>query len=150
MTIRKRGLPYIVLPLILIGLSKSVYSGPMINVNIQTILASHKPGPVDPSLQGLAQQLQSVFKYSSYKLLSQNSLTLNRKPSGRVQLPGRRYMVVRSQGISGKRVTLELAIFKRKRQIFQTVVQLRNRSSVTIGGPKHKNGDLFFNIFASF
>ena len=150
MITKKSGLLYLTLLIALLGSTKPVYSGPTININIRTILASHQPGPVDPSLRELTQQLQSVFKYSAYRLLSQNSLRLNQKPSGRVPLPGRRYMIIRSQGTAGKRVTLKLAIFKRKQQIFQTVVQLRNQSSVTIGGPKHKKGDLLFNIFASF
>jgi hypothetical protein len=39
---------------------------------------------------------------------------------------------------------------KGKQQIFQTTIQLLNRSSITLGGPKHRKGILLLNIFNSF
>jgi hypothetical protein len=121
-----------------------------INLNIMTILGSEKSGRVDPKLKDFVKQHKSVLRYSSYSLLSQDSLKLSKKGTGKVSLPGNRQLKIKSTGISRNRATLDLEILKNKKQIFQTVIQLRNNSSVTIGGPKYKDGDLLFNIFASF
>lgn len=121
-----------------------------INLNIKTILGSEKPGRVDPKLKGFVKQHKSVLRYSSYSLLSQDSLKLSKEGTGKVSLPGNRQLKIKATGISKNRATLDLEILKNKKQIFQTVIQLRNNSSVTIGGPKYKDGDLLFNIFASF
>jgi len=59
-------------------------------------------------------------------------------------------MKITPKGVSGNRATLKLEIFKKNRKIFQTVVQLRNKSSITVGGPKYRDGNLLFNIFNSF
>ena len=131
-------------------LAGEAFSETEINLNIKTILGSEKPGKVDPKLKGFVNQHKSVFRYSSYSLLSQDSIKLRNKGSGKVFLPEKRELKITSKGISKKRATLNLEILRNEKQLFQTVIQLRNNSSVTIGGPKYKDGDLIFNIFASF
>lgn len=143
------------LPLCLILFSSLLFpstgrSESAIQVQVRTILASPEPGPTDSRLKGLARELQSVFRYSSYQLLGRTSLNLTSNRTGRVSLPGQRAMRIIPKGIQGDRVTLELEILKDHSQIFKTVIRLRNESSITIGGPEYEGGNLFFNIFASF
>ena len=126
------------------------WAGPPIQTKVRTILASQGKRSIDPQLRGLVQELQSIFRYSSYKLLSQDSLNLQLNKSGRVSLPGGRVLKITPKGISGNRATLNLEILKNNRQVFNTVIKLRNGSSITVGGPKHKNGYLLFNISISF
>jgi len=125
---------------ILITQADEAWSGATINLNVKTILASQKPGRDDPNLERFTSGVKDVFGYSSYKLLSKDNLKLNQENSGRISLPG----------ISGDRVTLQVEMFKNNKQIFQTVVRLLNDSEVTVGGPKHEDGNLLINIFASF
>ena len=139
-----------ILFLILFGQTDKVWSGPTIHLSVKTILASKESGPTDPNLERLTDEFQSVLKHTSYRLLSRDNLTLNQRKSGRISLPGGRSMTITSKGISGNRVTLQVEIFKGNKQIFQTVVRLLNDSEVTVGGPKHKDGNLLINIFASF
>ena len=142
----------ILLPIYLIffGILPPFVSASTIKTNIKTILASNESNTIDPQLRSLARELQSVFRYSSYKLLAQNNLNLDSNISKQIALPGNRVMMLTPNGISNNRVTLKLQIYKNKKQIFQTVIQLRNKSSITVGGPKHSGGYLLFNIFASF
>ena len=126
------------------------WAGPSIHIKVKTILASQETGGVDPNLRNLTKDLQSVFRYSSYKLIGQNSLNLNLDESGTVSLPGNRKMTITPEGISGGRATLKLEIYNRNRKNFQTVIRLRNRSSLTVGGPKFRGGYLLFNIYSSF
>ena len=135
---------------ILITQADEVWSGTTIDLDVKTILASQKPGPTDPNLKRFTSGLQGVFNYSSYRLLSKDNLRLNQENSGRISLPGNRFMKITSKGISGDRVTLHVEMFRNNKQIFQTVVHLLNDSEVTVGGPKHEDGNLLINIFASF
>ena len=141
---------FIIVFTIFMVLACEAWSETGINLNIKTILGSEKSNRVDPKLKDFVKQHKSVLRHSSYSLLSQDSLKLGKKGTGKVSLPGNRQLKIKSTGISKNRATLELEILKNKKQIFQTVIQLRNNSSVTIGGPKYKDGDLIFNIFASF
>ena len=126
------------------------WSGTTIDLSVKTILASQKPGRSDPILKSFTNGVKDVFGYSSYKLLSRNNLKLNQRNAGTISLPGNRSMKITSKGISGGRVTLQVEMFRNNRQIFQTVVRLLNDSEVTVGGPKHEDGNLLINIFASF
>lgn len=117
---------------------------------VKTILASNEKGETDLRLKDLARELQSVFRYSSYQLLSRDRLNLNLNRSEKISLPGGRMMTLTLKGISGDRATIQLEILKGDSKIFQSVIQLRNNSSVTVGGPNYKGGYLLFNIYNSF
>lgn len=126
------------------------WAEPPIHIKVKTILASQETGGIDPNLRNLTKDLQSVFRYSSYKLIRQNSLNLNLNKPGKVSLPGNRNMTITPEGISGGRATLKLEIYSGSRKNFQTIIRLRNKSSITVGGPKFKGGYLLFNIYNSF
>jgi hypothetical protein len=121
-----------------------------VNVAVKTVLASQGSAFIDPELSSLAQELKSLFRYSSYQLLSKDRLFLKLKERGTVSLPGRRILRITPTDIQGKRVELQLVILKKKKQIFETVIQLLNNGSIIVGGPRHKDGSLLFNISASF
>ncbi len=141
----------IFIPLLLLLIpSHHSWAGPVVHIKVTTILASQKGAGVDPSLQFLTKDLGSVFRYSSYKELGQNRLSLKLNRPGKVALPGNRVLHITPQAVSDGRATLKLVITSRKRQIFQTVIRLKNNSSLTVGGPKHRGGYLMFNIYNSF
>ncbi|QTA93708.1 hypothetical protein [Desulfonema magnum] len=125
-------------------------AGPKINIVVKTVLASQNAKFADPRLSDLIKELQSVFKYSSYRLLSQNNMTVGMKKTGRASLPENRVLKITPIGIRGNRTELRLELFKKNRQIFQTVIQLLNPGAITVGGPKYKGGYLLFNISNSF
>lgn len=117
---------------------------------VKTILASKNKNSVDPRLKDLVQELNSVFRYRSYEFLGQKQINLTENKRAAVGLPEGRKMNITSNGIKGNRVTLQIEILKGNSKIFQTVIQLRNNASITIGGPGYKGGNLLFNIFTSF
>ena len=121
-----------------------------IHVVVKAVLASQSSEYLDPSLSDFVEELKSVFRYSSYRLLSENKVDLSMKETGAVSLPGKRILEITPVRISGKRVELKLVIFKNKKEIFRTVSQLLNQSSIIVGGPEYKDGYLLFNIFAAF
>ena len=136
--------------LFLVPAAAPCWAQPTINIQVKTILASQDGEGIDPGLGSLLKDLQSVFRYSSYKVLGQNSLSLQLNESGNVALPGDRVLNITPKAVSDGRATLKLDIFTPKRQIFQTVIRLRNNSSLTVGGPKYRGGFLLFNIYSSY
>ena len=148
MSIIPKWLPLLVL-LPLLGSGAPAAAQP-IDIVAKTVLASNEGEYLDPGLGPLVGELRSVFRYSSYRLLSRERLSLNLKQPGTVSLPGGHTLQIIPNGIAGNRVELQLSLTKGGRRVFNTVVQLRNRASVTVGGPKHRGGYLLFNIFASF
>ena len=123
-----------------------VWAGPEINVAVKTVLASQESKFFDPRLSDLIEELQSVFRYTSYRLLSQDRLTIGMKKTGKVMLPGKRILEITPMGIRGNRAELRLVIMRKRQQIFQTIIKLRNGGSITLGGPRHNKGYLLFNI----
>ena len=117
--------------------------------DVKVIHASTGAKHVDPSLNEIISGLKSVFKYTSYRLLKDQRLYLRFNQKGRVNLPGKRTLVVMPSGMDGKRIRYQINIQKNNHSIFQTQVLLKNNSSITIGGPQFDNGYLLFNISGS-
>ncbi len=132
------------------ALAGTVRAGSGINIVVKTVLASQGASFIDPGLSSLTQELQSVFRYSSYRLLGQDRMSLKLNQTGSTTLPGKRLLKITPLRISGNRVALRLAIYKKGRQIFETEIQLLNRGRITVGGPKYQGGYLLFNVFGSF
>ena len=141
---------FVFLPIIILLTCSPLFAAPDIGIRVKTILASQDSAHVDPQLKKLVGELKSVFRYTSYRLLSENRLRLQITQTGTVALSGNRILRITPTRIRGKRAELNLVILKNNRQIFQTTIQLLNRKSITIGGPRHKKGILLLNIFNSF
>ena len=129
--------------------SQPAFAKNRVLTDVKVIHASTGPKYVDPSLKKIVSQLKSVFKYTSYRLLKDQKLKLHFNQKGRVNLPGKRTLIVMPSGMEGKRIRYQINIQKNNRSIFQTRVLLRNNSSITIGGPQFNDGVLLFDISGS-
>jgi hypothetical protein len=136
--------------LLLAALRGPVLAGPQIQIVVKTIMAVQGAPYIDPSLSGLIQELQPIFRCPTYRLLTQDSMSLKLNETGTASLPNGRVLKITPLRIKGNRVALRLAIQKRGRQIFETSIRLLNRGTVTVGWPEYKGGALLFNIFGSF
>jgi hypothetical protein len=132
------------------ALTGAAWAAGKVDVSVRTVLASQGSPFIDPELSGVVEELRSLFRYSSYRLLSKDRLALSTRETGIVSLPGERVLRVTPTSVQGKRVELQLVILKKDKQIFETVIQLLNNGSIIVGGPKHQDGSLLFNISASF
>ncbi|THB74983.1 MAG: hypothetical protein D3926_20885 [Desulfobacteraceae bacterium] len=123
-----------------------VQAGDRVNTHVRVIHAAQGARHIDAGLDDLAAELESVFRYTSYRLIQSKGMMLGYNEKGRVGLPGKRMLVVSPTSIDGQRIQYRITIHKGKKQVFQTQVLLKNRSSITIGGPQFKKGYLLFNI----
>jgi hypothetical protein len=125
-------------------------AGEQIITDIKIIHASStERNTMDPGLKPIVSEFRSVFRYTSYRILKEQTLNLSFNQKGRVNLPGKRTLGIMASGLTGKRIHYQIDIQKNGRPIFNTQVLLRNNSSITIGGPRFKDGVLLFNISAS-
>ncbi|NNF99134.1 MAG: hypothetical protein HKM93_07125 [Desulfobacteraceae bacterium] len=141
---------FLAIAVVMALMSGPVLASQKVNIGIKTILASDKAEFVDPQLKGLIKELRTVFRFTSYRMLGQDNLTIEVGKTGTVRLPGGRVLEVTPIGIQGKRSELELSILKKKRRIFNTRIKLLNGGVLTVGGPRHDNGFLLFNITGRF
>jgi hypothetical protein len=132
------------------GSPETLLAAERCRISVDTILAARNDTVVDPQLKQHIGELQSMFNYTSYRLLGSERLNLSAGQSGMVSLPGNRRLKITPNSISGSRADIELQMMKQKRTVFQTQIQLLNRGSLFVGGPKYKNGNLIFKISSSY
>ena len=146
----KRPIVVFVLSVITCLLVTPAHGDQNVDIVVKTILASQESEYLDPQLSSLVEELRSVFRYSSYRLLSEDSTNLGIGKTRDVSLPGKRILKITPIQVTGDRVELQLVILKKKNKIFETDVKLLNKSSLTVGGPQYEDGYLLFNISAAF
>lgn len=127
-------------------LPTTAIAGNAARTNVRVIHASQGQNFIDSELKDLAEELGSVFKYTSYRLIKSKTMTLSNNQQGVVNLPDKRSLIVTPIKIGGKKIKYQINILKSGDQIFGTQILLKNQRSITIGGPKFKNGYLLFNI----
>ena len=130
--------------------ARSFSAGPRIDIDVKTILAAQGNKFLDPRLAPLIKEMQTVFRYTSYRLLQSDHISMGIQESRSVALEGNRSLTVTTLRIIGNRAELQLEILKNRKQIFQTRIQLLNNGSIIVGGPKYKDGYLLFSISNSF
>ena len=113
---------------------------------VTVIHASTDSNQIDAGLSSMIDELQSIFRYTSYTLVTTQSLNLEFNQKGQVTLPEARTLTVIPLQMNDQRISYQIDIEKNNKSVFQTKLGLNNNSSVTIGGPQYKNGVLLFNI----
>jgi hypothetical protein len=126
------------------------WAAPPVSIEVKTVLAASGESYLDPQLSEMAGELQGLFRYTSYRLLGKDRLTLQPRQTGSVALPGNRRLQITYQGVDNQRVELLLKMFKNSSSVFETNIRLNNRSSIIVGGPRYEKGYLLFNLYSAF
>ena len=141
---------FAMLSALLVLLPAAGWAAPAVSIEVKTVLASSGETYLDPQLSEIARELQGLFRYTSYRLLGRDRLTLQPRQTGNVALPGNRRLQITYQGVENRRVELLLKMYKNQSNVFETSIRLNNRSSITVGGPRYEEGYLLFNIYSAF
>ena len=147
-----KWLPLIIVALASIGgfFPESLRAADRCAISVDTILAARDDNKVDSQLKRHIEELQSMFNYTSYRLLGSERLNLSPGQSGMVSLPGDRRLQIIPQKIQGGRADIVLKMMKAERTVFQSQIQLLNGGNLFVGGPKYLNGNLIFKISSKF
>ena len=149
MICKKLGI-LMVAAILIAGIPPAAGAAQTVRIDLKTILASNDSNEIDARISDIAAEYQSVFRYSSYRLVSRDNMSLGMGQSRSASLPGSRIMHISLVRVTDNRAHLSLRIMKKNRQIFETTAELLNNRSLTVGGPKYQNGYLLFHITSSF
>jgi len=107
-----------------------------VQVRVRVMEASNVGSGIDSSLRDLHDQLGSLFSFSSYRLLKDESVSLSPNQSVSLSVPPERTLELTL--INQHRVTAEIRvkITRGGRDLLTTLVRIAPGRSVSIGGPK--------------
>jgi len=119
-----------------------------VEVRIGVVLASNTSKDFDPRLVAFRQQFNTLFPYSSYRLVKE---ARQQVPwGGRIgfDIPGGRYLMVIPKGFRNDRVTMKVVLIEGTRPIVDTALSLKNHGTLLVGGPRGADGVLILSIGA--
>jgi len=122
-----------------------------VQVRMRVILASNVGQNIDPSLNDVHKELGSLFNFTSYRLLRDD--TLNLAPNQTVSVQGRRpgrFMEVTLIGLHRDNAQLKIRVIREGADILNTQVRLSPGRTVLIGGPRHGEGVVIFAVSSRF
>jgi len=114
-----------------------------VRIDVQVISASSAPGEADPRLAKVSKRLGD-FKFASYRLVSEKTVTLGLKSQETLALPGQRALEITPRKFekSGRlRVHLHLRSEKNAKLI-DTDYAIEKGGDLLVGGPKTDDGTL--------
>jgi len=119
-----------------------------VSVEIGSVYASNEGSSMDPVLGNIRAKLQSMFNYTSYRLLDRKRRSLAVGETGEFELPGRRTMRVTPVPAQGNKVRLSVQITEGAKNLLTTTLGLSRGGMVLVGGPSHQAGVLILIISA--
>jgi hypothetical protein len=119
-----------------------------VEARVRIIEASNKGATVDPSLKDVHGQLGSLFSFTSYRLLKDETVPIYlRQPVIVLVHPGRSLeMTLLSQ--PRETVEMRLRIRRDNTETLNTQVRLSPGRTILIGGPRHGEGVLILALSA--
>jgi hypothetical protein len=120
-----------------------VWSDENVEVHVTAILAAHTSQYVDPDLSAIANEMQTLFTYSSYKKLKRYTIVLSESESDRIILPEDNPLVVRYGGLAEDN-KINISLFMG--DFFNTDFSMSDGGHILIGGPECGDGTLILMI----
>jgi hypothetical protein len=119
-----------------------------VTIDVGAVYASNEGSSIDPALGTIRGKLQSMFNYTSYRMLDRKRRSLSVGEAGEFELPDRRTMRATPLPSRGDKVRLSIRISDGPRNLLATTLGLRRGGMVLVGGPSHKAGVLILLISA--
>ncbi|MGZ9163472.1 MAG: hypothetical protein ACXW4J_10670 [Candidatus Deferrimicrobiaceae bacterium] len=117
-------------------------------VDVGAVYASNDGTSIDPALGTIRGKLQSMFNYTSYRMLDRKRRSLAVGETGEFELPGGRTMRATLLPAQGDKVRLSIRLSDGPRNLLTTTLGLRRGGMVLVGGPSHQAGVLILLISA--
>jgi hypothetical protein len=119
-----------------------------VELRIGAVFASNTEQSFDQRLATMRRQFDTLFPYTSYRLIKEELRTVAWGRQAGFDLPGGRYLLVIPREYKDGRVSMKLMLVEGSKPLFDTVVGLRNQGTFLIGGPRHQDGVLIIAIGA--
>jgi hypothetical protein len=131
--------------------STATLSSPVINaveIRIGAVLASNSGKEFDARLASLHRQFNTLFPYSSYRLVKEERQQVAWGGKAGFDIPGGRYVLVVPREFKDDRISMKVMVIEGARPIIDTVISMRNHATFLIGGPRQPDGVLILSIGA--
>jgi len=138
--------PFLLLLLLLAAVPSE--AAETVTVDVGAVYASNEGASIDPALGTIRGKLQSMFNYTSYRMLDRKRRSLSVGETGEFELPGRRTLRATPLPAQGDKVRLSIRISDGPRNLLTTTLGLRRGGMVLVGGPSHQSGVLILLISA--
>jgi len=145
----KRVFVHPIVLLILVLFSTSIALG-QAQTRIRVIQASNIGHNIDPSLRDVYRELGSLFSFTSYRLLRDETLDLILNQPVTISAHPGRSMEVSLIGLRRDIAKLRIRVVREERDILNTEVRLLPGRTVLIGGPRHGEGVIIYAVSAHF
>ena len=132
----------------LLVVAAMAHAGGTVDVTIGSVLATDVGQEFDVRLASMKPQFESLFRYSSYRLMKQERRAVSWGAGASFDIPGGRYLVVAPQELRDSKVSMKVMLLEGGRPLIDTSVALRNRGVLLLGGPKEQEGVLIIAIGA--
>ena len=119
-----------------------------VEVRIGAVLASNSGKELDQRLASMQRQFNTLFAYSSYRLVKEQRQQVAWGEKVGFDIPGGRYVVVIPKEFKDNRVLMKVMVIEGSRPIVDTVLSLRDHGSFLLGGPREDNGVIILSISA--
>ena len=120
----------------------------IILLRVDEVIASDTGLGIDERLLPMGARLESLFRYTTYRLISHQ---IGRTECGRTTaftLPGGWIVHVEPSAVNDDMIAMELMLFQGARPMMTTDVKLRNHGVLIVGGPHYQQGMLIIPIGA--
>jgi hypothetical protein len=124
-------------------------AGEVVEITIETVLATNSSQEVDQRLGQIKQQLHTLFRYSSYRLVKEESRQTRWGDQASFNIPGGRYLQVIPKGFRDNCVSMRVMLIEGDRPMVDTQLILRNGGVFFVGGRRHQEGVLIISIGAA-
>jgi hypothetical protein len=145
----KRIFPFFILVLIL-SLSLASEAPAQVQTRIRIIQASNVGSNIDPSLRDVHGQLGSSFKFTSYRLLKDETLSLSPNRPAEISVHKEISLEITLVGQSKDMAEFRVIIKRERTDIINTQFKLIPGRPFFIGGPKHGEGVVILALSARF
>jgi hypothetical protein len=122
-----------------------------VQARMRIIRASNVGPGVDPSLRDVYRDLGSLFSFTSYRLLRDETLLLSlNRPVVISAHEGRIIIESTLMGLHQGVADMRIRVFREGKNILNTQVRLSPRRTVLVGGPRSRDGVIIYAVHANF
>jgi len=129
----------------------SATTSPAVNaveVRIGAVLASNSGNEFDARLASLQRQFDTLFRYTSYRLVKEERQQVPWGGKVAFDIPGGRYLLVIPREFKNERISMKVMLIEGSRPVVDTALSLRNHATFLVGGPQQHEGVLILSIGA--